>query len=98
VELVFINVESWGTATEFTQFHGNMRIALKLRVLAKHVHHQLYGGSASYLTDVYLAHLAVFRHVYAIGGSRGNVFPKVRDVVVKLAERYRVCKALGFIR
>jgi len=98
VELVFINVESWGTATEFTQFHGNRRIAPKLRVLVEHVHHPLYGGSASYLTDVYMTHLAVFGHVYAVGGSRGNVFPTVREVVVKLAERYRVCKALGFIR
>lgn len=98
VELVFINVESWGTVTEFTQFHGNRRIAPKLRVLVKHEHHPLYGNSSSYLTDVYLTHLAVFGHVYAVGDSRETFFPTVRDVVVRLAERYRVCKALGFTR
>ncbi|MEM3465693.1 MAG: hypothetical protein QW566_04390 [Candidatus Jordarchaeales archaeon] len=98
VELVFINVESWGTATEFAQFHGSRRIAGKLRVLVEHEHHPLYGSSASYLTDVYLTHLAVFGHVYAVDDSRRTVFPTVREVVVKLAERYRVCKAPGFTR
>ena len=98
VELVFINVESWGTVTEFTQFHRNRRIAPKLRVLVRHEHHPLYGGSGSYLTDVYLTHLAVFGHVYAIDDSRKTIFPTARETVVKLADRYRLCKALGFIR
>ena len=98
VELVFINVESWGTVTEFTQFHRNRRITPKLRVLVRHEHHPLYGGSGSYLTDVYLTHLAVFGHVYAIDDSRRTLFPTARETVVKLADRYRLCKALGFIR
>jgi hypothetical protein len=74
VELVFINVESWGTVTESTQFHRNRRIAPELMVLVGHEHHLLYGSSASYLTDVYLTHLAVFGHVYAIDDSRKNPF------------------------
>jgi len=32
VELVFVNVESWGSATEFGQFHTDEKIAPKLRV------------------------------------------------------------------
>ncbi|MGQ9597242.1 MAG: hypothetical protein ACUVQY_02930 [Thermoproteota archaeon] len=66
VELVFINVESWGTATEFVQFYKNRRIAPKLRILTSYRYHPLYGSSASYLTDIYLTHLALFGHVYAI--------------------------------
>ncbi|MEM2930799.1 MAG: hypothetical protein QW797_08090 [Thermoproteota archaeon] len=42
----------------------------------KHEHHPLYGNSASYLTDVYLTHLAVFGHVYAVGDSRETFFPR----------------------
>jgi hypothetical protein len=94
IELVFINLESWGSATEFGQFHESPNIAPKLRVLVDRAYHPLYGDSKSYLSDLYLTHEAVFGHVYATN-SRGNgPFPNPRDVVVKLAERYRQWKAL----
>ncbi len=81
VELVFVNVESWGSATEFGQFHMDEGIAPKLRVLVHHRHHPLHGRSRSYLTDVYLIHLAVHGHVYPYGrfGERG--FLPVEEVV-----------------
>lgn len=41
IELVFVNVESWGSATEFAQLHGNTTIAQKLRVLVNHAYHPL---------------------------------------------------------
>jgi len=97
IELAFVNVQSWGTATEFAQFHKNSTIAPKLRVLVPHEYHPLYGNSKSYLTDLYLTHTAIFGHVYAIDDARTSAFPPSRQVIMKLAERYRQCKVLGLL-
>jgi len=94
IELVFINVESWGSTTEFAQLHGNNRIAPKLRILVDHSHHPLYSSSTSYLSDLYLTHAAVFGHVYAVDGESKGPFPSAHEVTVKLAERYRQWKAM----
>jgi len=99
IDLVFVNVESWGSATEFAQLHRNSRIAPKLRVLVDHAHHPLYGSSTSYLSDLYMTHMAVFGHVYAVDGERTGPFPSPHEVTLKLAERYRQWKTMvGLIR
>src|SRR5437867_1872393 len=54
LDLVFLNVESWGTATEFGQFSENPAIARKLRVMVKPEYHPFHGTSKSYLSDAYL--------------------------------------------
>lgn len=46
VDLVFVNVESWGSVAEFAQFHDREPVASKLRVLTLYKHHPLYGDSA----------------------------------------------------
>lgn len=96
VELAFINVESWGSVAEFAQYRENKLVASKLRVLVGDKHHPLYGESRSYLTDLYLTHLAVYGHVYAYGkdGCR-SMFPRPVKLVMKLAKRYKELKALG---
>jgi len=95
IDLVFINIESWGTVAEFAQFHDKKEIAAKLRVLVQHSYHPLYGASTSYLTDLYLTHLAKYGHVYACGG-RGR-FPTPERVIRILAKRFRELKFLGKI-
>ena len=92
-DLVFLNVESWGTATEFGQFHDREPIARRLRVLVPAAYHPLYGDRAGYLTDLYLTHLAVFGHVYAVGTSSRVTAPSSQEVVVRLVERYSEAKA-----
>ncbi|MEM2123400.1 MAG: hypothetical protein QXE79_07180 [Candidatus Bathyarchaeia archaeon] len=96
VDLAFINVESWGSTAEFVQYHGDPGIAPKLRVLVRSSYHPLYGGGSSYLTDIYLTHLAVYGHVYAYESETGLglTFPTPGSIVMKLAERYRQWKAL----
>jgi hypothetical protein len=94
IELVFVNVESWGSATEFAQLYGNSTIAQKLRVLVDHSYHPLYGSSTGYLSDLYLTHTAVFGHVYAVDGEGTDPFPSSHELTVKLAERYRQWKAM----
>lgn len=103
VELAFINVDSWGSATEFAQYHRNKQIASKLRVLVENKYHPLYGRSRSYLTDLYLTHSALYGHVYAYGKTapQTSVFPSPMKLVIKLATRHKELKALGkkyFIR
>jgi len=88
VELAFINVESWGSVAEFSQYHRDQRIALKLRVLVRGKYHPLYGDEKGYLTDLYLTHLAVYWHVYAYEGK----FPSCENIIMKLATRYRQWK------
>jgi len=101
VELVFINVESWGSATEFGGFYMDKRIAPKLRVLVNYAYHPLYGFSRSYLSNAYLTFMAVYGHVYAYGGAGGCSFPTASKVILKLARRYKEWKVIGkeiFIR
>lgn len=75
VDLIFINVESWGSATEFGQFHDKRSIAQKLRVLTFYEYHPIYGASTSYLTDLYLIHMVKYGHVYAYDDNGRSVFP-----------------------
>jgi hypothetical protein len=93
VGLVFVNVESWGSVIEFAELRRNPKIAPKLRVIVNHAYHPLYGSSTSYLTDVYLTHMAVFGHVYAVDGPGGLPFPSTEKAITILAERFRQLKA-----
>jgi len=95
VDLVFINVESWGSAVEFGQFHENEKIAPKLRVLVSPEHHPFHGESVGYLADLYLSHLSMFGHVYAVNGEARVRLPSTWTLVRKLSERYRQIKTLG---
>ncbi len=95
VDLVFVNVESWGSAAEFVQFRGNPRIAPKLRVLVSPAHHPLLKGGTGYLADLYLSHLAEHGHVYAVDGPERVRLPSALAVIATLSERYRQVKALG---
>jgi hypothetical protein len=95
LDLAFVNVQSWGSAVEFTQFHEDSRTAPKLRVIVASEHHPLYGSSRSgYLTDLYWTHDAVFGHVY-MHGMEGSSIPSVREIVVRISERFRQWKALS---
>ena len=95
IDLVYVDVESWGSATEFAQFHEKKTTAHKLRVLTRREYHPLYGTSQSYLTDLYLSHLAVYGHVYAY--SEEGCFPPPEEIILKLSRRYKKLKALGKI-
>jgi len=95
VDLVFLNVESWGSATEFAQFHDDIRIAPKLRVLTFHKHHPLYGNSKSYLSDLYLTHIAKYGHVYAYDDKGESTFPTSEKIVLTISIRYKLLRALG---
>ena len=97
VDLIFINVESWGSATEFGQFHDKNNIAPKLRVLTPHEYHPMYGSSTSYLTDLYLTHMVKHGHVYAYDDSSRSTFPTSEKIVMTIATRYRRLVALGKI-
>lgn len=94
VDLVFVNVKSWGSATEFAQFHENSIIAPKLRVVVNNAYHPLYGSSKSYLTDLYLTHMAVFGHIYAVDEARTGPFPSSHEAITILAERYGQWRAI----
>ncbi|MGC8870793.1 MAG: hypothetical protein ACP5PT_06880 [Brevinematia bacterium] len=95
VDLVFINVESWGSATEFAQFHDHVSIAPKLRILTFHKHHPLYGNSKSYLSDLYLTHLTKYGHVYAYDDEKESVFPTSEKIILMLSIRYKLLRVLG---
>jgi len=97
VDLIFINVESWGSATEFGQFHDKRDIAPKLRVLTPYKYHPIYGSSTSYLTDLYLTHTVKYGHVYAYDNSSRSAFPTSEKIVITIATRYRRLVALGKI-
>ncbi len=94
LDMAFVNVESWGSAAEFSEFRGQKEIAPKLRVLVRRDYHPLYGSSKSYLTDAYLTHDAVFGHVY-MHGRGGEGFPTAREIVLTISERYKQWKAFG---
>ncbi len=93
IDLIFVGTDSWGSVSEFMQFHRDRKIAPKLRVLVPWKHHPLYGRGRGYLADVYLTHLAVFGHVYAVDANGRRPFPTPRTVILRLSRRYRVAKA-----
>jgi hypothetical protein len=98
LDIAFVNVESWGSAAEFSEFRNDMQIAPKLRVLVERARHPLYGSSKGYLTDAYLTHDAVFGHVYmyaSTAAGQNDRVPTPGELVLKLAERYRQWKAFG---
>lgn len=93
VDLVFLNVQSWGTATEFGQFHGDPRIARKLRVLVSPEHHPIHSPADGYLKDLYLTHLVAYGHVYPVDGGRMAPVPSTVSLIALLTERHRQLKA-----
>jgi len=97
VDVIFINVESWGSVTEFGQFHDEERIAPKLRVFVPHEYHPLYGTSIGYLTDLYLTHVVKYGHVYAHDDSERTIFPCSEKIIIKLTLRHKMLVALGKI-
>lgn len=94
VDLVFLHVESWGSATELGQFHRIPEVAAKLRVLVPPEHHPLHGGDGGYLADLYLTHLAAFGHVYPVDAGRTVPVLSAADLVVALSVRHHQIKAL----
>lgn len=93
IDLVFLDVDSWGTATEFGQLYGRELLAWKLRVLVRAEYHPLYGSRRSYLSDLYLNHLAVYGHVYAVGVPGEVPASTVSQLVPLLARRFRSVRA-----
>lgn len=93
VDLIFINVESWGTATEFGQLSSDPIVARKLRVLVRPKYHPLHGAVDGYLLDLYLTHLVSFGHVYPIDGGHPVSVPSAHQLVTLLAERQRQIRA-----
>jgi len=92
VDLVFVSVQSWGSATEFGQFHTDPRIARKLRVLVDPEHHPLHDPKDGYLRDLYLTHLVAYGHVYAVDGGRMVRAPSKESLMLQMAERHRQIK------
>lgn len=97
VDLIFINVQSWGSATEFGQFYDKRDIAPKLRVLTPYQYHPIYGSSVDYLTDLYLTYTVKYGHVYAYDDSSRSGFPTSEKIVVTIATRHRSLVELGKI-
>ncbi len=93
IDLIFIGTDSLGPVSEFVQFQKERQLAPKLRVLVPWEHHPLYGRGRGYLADVYLTHLAVFGHVYAVDPEGHPPFPRPRTVILRISRRYRVVKA-----
>lgn len=94
IDLVFLNVESWGTATEFGQFSENPEIARKLRVMVKAEYHPFHGTSMSLLSDAYLNHLVAHGHLYPVDGNGQIPAPTLAQVVTIISERHRQIKAI----
>ncbi|MEM2827145.1 MAG: hypothetical protein QXH61_00850 [Candidatus Nezhaarchaeales archaeon] len=97
VDLIFVDTTSWGSVTEFVQFHDKRNIAPKLRVLTPYEYHPIYGNSTGYLTDVYLNHVVKYGHVYAYDDEGKSVFPTSERIVITITMRYRKLVALGKI-
>ncbi len=99
MDLVFANVQSWGSAAEFSELRNNSKTAPKLRVIVAREFHPFYGSSSSYLTDAYLTHDAVFGHVYMCsatgGGPRETGIPTAKELALKISQRFREWKALS---
>lgn len=98
LDLAFVNVESWGSVAEFSEFRHDNDIAPKLRVLVRREYHPLYGSSEGYLTDAYLTHDAVFGHIYMYRDAKWtakDLVPTAREIVLAISERYKQWKAFG---
>jgi len=99
LDLAFLNIESWGSASEFAQFQSDSRIANKLRVIVPRRHHPLYGSgvSSGYLTDMYLTHDAVFGHVYMHddGSAADGSLPSAKEIIITISQRFRQWKAIN---
>jgi hypothetical protein len=106
IDLIFVNVQSWGSAAEFAELSGNDKAVRKLRVLVTRKYHPFYGSSKGYLTDAYLTHDAVFGHVYMCRGETeegrgGDVdgtpdwMPSPDEIILRISARYRQWKALN---
>ena len=99
VELVFLNVQSWGSVAEFAQFGSDPALARKLRILVERKHHPIYGAGSSsgYLSDAYLTHEAVFGHVYMFRHEINDPdwLPTTAEIVLRIAERYRQWKVIS---
>ncbi len=93
-DLVFLDVESWGTATEFGQFHDRDPVARKLRILVPRSYHPLEGDRGGYLSDLYLTHVAVFGHVYPVSEEATLRAGSMQRTVLRLAIRYGEVRAL----
>jgi len=94
VDLVFLNVQSWGTATELGQFHADPEIAPKLRILVAPEYHPVHSTDSGYLRDLYLTHLVAYGHVYPVDGGRQAPIPSAVSLVAMLSERHRQWKAI----
>ena len=97
VETIFINIESWGSATEFGQYHDKEGVAPKLRILVPYKYHPLHGTCSGYLMDLYLSHIVKYGHVYAYDDSGRTAFSTSEKIIMKLATRHRFLVALGKI-
>src|SRR5207245_7074565 len=85
VDLVFLSIESWGAATEFGQFSSNPRIAPKLRVLVRPEYHPVHSPSRSYLSDLYLTHVARYGPVHPVDAGRHAPVPSAKALIPLLA-------------
>ncbi len=94
MDLVFLNVDSWGAATGFGQFSSDPNIAPKLRLLVRPEYHPVHSPGKGYLADLYLTHLVSHGHVYAVDAGRLAPVPSAVALVPMLAERHREIKAL----
>ena len=95
IGLVFLKVGSWGSAAELGQLRGNPSVAPKLRILVPPAYHPLHGDATGYLSDMYLTHLSVYGHVYAVDGRKRVRLPPTDRLILVLAERFRQVWALG---
>ncbi len=93
VDLIFVNVESWGSAAEFTELSGDAKVVRKLRVLVARRYHPIYcppTSSGGYLTDAYMTHEAIFGHVYMCRVKEDEEpewVPKPGEITARLSER-----------
>lgn len=98
VDLVFVNVQSWGSTAEFSELSGQGSVVGKLRVLVPRRVHPIYGSAGGYLTDAYMTHEAVHGHVYIYRedseADDPPWMPTPLEVTTKIAKRYKQWKAL----
>jgi len=98
VDLVFVNVQSWGSTAEFSELSGLEGVVGKLRVLVPRRFHPFYGSSGGYLTDAYMTHEAVHGHVYIYREEEDTDeprwIPSPLEITTRIAERYKQWKAL----
>jgi hypothetical protein len=110
IDLIFINIQSWGSALEFAELSGNSKAVRKLRILVARKHHPFYGSSKGYLTDAYMTHDTVFGHVYMCRDKKEEEegrptddsaspawIPSSDEIILRLSARYRQWKALNSV-